>query len=389
LAAIDRTRLSNLIGRVYEAGLAPQAWPSVLKDLARALNAKSALLRTLELRERPAVLASHHFNLDPHLQAQYCARFVGQDPYLERLRRLPAGRMVTNDALVDLETFRHTPFYRHYFRPLDNHFITGGFVENRDGVSTIFGLHRHRHARRFENAELHTVQLLAPHMARAVQLGRRLTKAERRADSAEQALEALGVATFLLDGRGRVTHANALGERLARSPEGPRIERGGHLGIPCPSQSRPFREMLERVRRGACGEDSPAAESILLGGEAGTFLATAYPVPDRSHRGRDPWTAARVAVYVGDLDDTGLLRPETLANLYGLTPAESRLAVALARGRELPGLSEDWGLSPETLRSQLKGAFAKTGVRRQSELVRLLAGAPWKLTTLDAGEAPL
>lgn len=65
--------------------------------------------------------------------------------------------------------------------------------------------------------------------------------------------------------------------------------------------------------------------------------------------------------------------------IYDLTPAEARLAVAVGRGRELSRLSTDWNVSNETLRSQLKAVFAKTGVNRQVELVRLLAGAPWKV----------
>ena len=70
---------------------------------------------------------------------------------------------------------------------------------------------------------------------------------------------------------------------------------------------------------------------------------------------------------------------ELTGAIYELTPAEARLAVAVGRGRELSMLSEDWNVSSETLRSHLKAVFAKTGVRRQVELVRLLAGAPWKV----------
>lgn len=117
-----------------------------------------------------------------------------------------------------------------------------------------------------------------------------------------------------------------------------------------------------------------------------SLLAVAVPVERPVSGLRDHWPGACVALYVGDLDDTGTLRPEVLRALYGLTAAEARLAIAIGRGRELPRLSEDWNVSTETLRTHLKAVFAKTGVNRQVDLVRLLAGTTWKLTTPLAQE---
>jgi len=383
LPSIDSTQLSHLIDRIYEAGMAPGTWPSVLKGLAGALNAKSGLLRTLDLQGQRTVLASHHHNLDPSLQTDYCAHFVGQDPYLERLKRFPPGRMVTNDQLIDLNRFRRSAFYRHYLRPLDNHFIVGGYLERRDGQYTIFGLHRHHRDRPFARDELATVQLLAPHLRRTVQLQRRLASETRRANAAEQALEAMGVAAFLLDRHGHLVHSNSLGERLLQAPQGVFTRYGGPLRPRDPAQAKSFCGMVDRVRHATEDEGLPGTESLLLGTpDTGLprLLATAYPVPAHRCHFREAWPEVRVAVYVGDLEDTGLLRPETLTSLYGLTPAESRLAVALARGRELAELAAEWSVSRETLRTHLKRILGKTGTSRQAELIRLLAGAPWKLT---------
>lgn len=62
---------------------------------------------------------------------------------------------------------------------------------------------------------------------------------------------------------------------------------------------------------------------------------------------------------------------------FGLTPAESRLAAALADGACLADAAERFGTTRATVRSQLKSIFCKTGVSRQTELVRLvLLGAP-------------
>jgi len=61
-----------------------------------------------------------------------------------------------------------------------------------------------------------------------------------------------------------------------------------------------------------------------------------------------------------------------LRRLYGLTPAEARLAQALVAGEHLNDIAEHLGITKETARSQLKAVFAKTDTHRQAELVRVL-----------------
>jgi DNA-binding CsgD family transcriptional regulator len=60
---------------------------------------------------------------------------------------------------------------------------------------------------------------------------------------------------------------------------------------------------------------------------------------------------------------------ERLRQLYGLTPSEARLAVALTDGETLKSAAERFGISLNTARDQLKSLFRKTNVDRQSGLV--------------------
>ncbi|MBV8837183.1 MAG: helix-turn-helix transcriptional regulator [Alphaproteobacteria bacterium] len=75
-----------------------------------------------------------------------------------------------------------------------------------------------------------------------------------------------------------------------------------------------------------------------------------------------------------DLEATGASPSEAmLQQAFDLTPAEARLAAQIATGRSLPDIARAEGGSHETLRSQLKAVFAKTGTARQAELAVLLA----------------
>ena len=55
---------------------------------------------------------------------------------------------------------------------------------------------------------------------------------------------------------------------------------------------------------------------------------------------------------------------------HGLSPAETGIASRLVRGMSLRQAAAELGISDNTARSHLKHVFAKTGARRQSDLVR-------------------
>ena len=88
-------------------------------------------------------------------------------------------------------------------------------------------------------------------------------------------------------------------------------------------------------------------------------------------------TAARIRQRIVDLEATvdRLLACEmdiqTLAKL-SLTPAETRLAIALFKGQSVEAYAKEAGISINTARWYVKQIYAKTGVKRQTELVRVL-----------------
>jgi len=63
---------------------------------------------------------------------------------------------------------------------------------------------------------------------------------------------------------------------------------------------------------------------------------------------------------------------DALEQLYSLTPAEIRLCQYLAAGKTLKETAHELGVTIEGPRTQLKNIFAKIGVRRQPELIRIL-----------------
>jgi DNA-binding CsgD family transcriptional regulator len=78
-------------------------------------------------------------------------------------------------------------------------------------------------------------------------------------------------------------------------------------------------------------------------------------------------------VYVALDNPARIGRRLQLANVvYGLSPAQLRLAREIIGGLALPAVAEKLGISPNTARTHLNRIFEKTGVSNQAALVRCL-----------------
>ena len=92
------------------------------------------------------------------------------------------------------------------------------------------------------------------------------------------------------------------------------------------------------------------------------------PVVDPSGSG----TAAAVVVVIVDPWMPPAVDPDLLRRTLGLTPAESRVAAALAEGMTVRRIARATGIRRNSVRWLLKQCFAKTNCRRQADLVRLV-----------------
>lgn len=103
----------------------------------------------------------------------------------------------------------------------------------------------------------------------------------------------------------------------------------------------------------------------------------AYLVAMRTPLRPDPARAdALVMVFFHDVRQNPGLDPDVVADTFGLTPAEARLAVTLASGVAVKTIAAQRRVEVSTVRTQLRSILAKTGTNRQAELVRVLLGLP-------------
>jgi DNA-binding CsgD family transcriptional regulator len=80
-------------------------------------------------------------------------------------------------------------------------------------------------------------------------------------------------------------------------------------------------------------------------------------------------------VFITDPDRDAIPEAAQLQRQFGLTPVESRFALEILKGDGIAATAERLGILPGTARTHLHRVLAKSGTRRQGDLVRLMLTA--------------
>ena len=222
------------------------------------------------------------------------------------------------------------------------------------------------------------LNLLLPHVRKALEIRHVLGIARQRLAGAEAMADASATPTFLLTRTGRLLHLNVAGRTLLEQGDALTVRDGAltatHAGC---------REPLRRLFHDAALPDCPNWPSSTFDKPAHAFslerssglqplqlLASPLPPGNRQH------SKADLVLLVTDPGQPVNYPDGVLRALYGLTPAETEIANGLLTGYTLEEIAGLRKVSVGTARQQLKSIMTKTSVRRQSDLVKLLMTLP-------------
>lgn len=360
--------LSALLAHLYRGIGEDPPWQDFLADLARWMGAAYAtLIITAPGRHRPATFVTPGAN--PAFSAAYAEQLFADDPF----RGLPDGAVVSYAEFMAGLPSGSYPDYRRAMAEVgfdvvlgvDLHFGGSGLrVRADDGrYEARLRVSRHRRQPDFSAGDRAQLALLVPHLRIAVGLYERLQFAGAQHGLFHSAAQGLGIALVVLDRNRRIVSCNALAEQilaedesLHRSAEGIRFDEPEH----------------QRVVNGMLAGAVPPTPLPRFRVERpvhGDLVVTPRPLDLRAiHAG-----TGALALFLSRPEPAASADPEAIRTLLGLTAAEARLAVALGGGHNLVSAAAALGIAHNTAKVQLRAIFAKTGVRRQAQLVALLA----------------
>lgn len=360
---------NHLVHRIYQAGLDPREWPAFVESLSGILGGSIICLQAHD-GLASASLGFISSKADPDFLGSYGHYYGTKNVWANGMADSPVGRVVQSEEICPRDALLKTEFYNDYLRTED--LITAsGVVLHRSSDRFLFisGNIRYQAEDQFRSPMLKMFKLLGPHISRSIGLARCIPPIIAGEDIRDT-IERLADAVFFIDRAGRLVHENRIGNDLRRRAIVLQVDRSGSIHFLDPLAEEALQTALNAIEK----HDYVQMQGNITICQKNGLQLNACITPIQRH------SSAAIFDQIFENRPIGMLvvqnppvRPDLALALaaYGLTPAESSLALAIAQGRSPRDYAEERGLSVHTVRTQLKSVFAKTNTNRQSQLAGL------------------
>jgi DNA-binding CsgD family transcriptional regulator/sulfur carrier protein ThiS len=196
----------------------------------------------------------------------------------------------------------------------------------------------------------------------------------RQAEAATFAdiLDGLSPAVILVDAGGQIVHGNAASQAV--------LEKGDFLRS-VQGRLTATDAQVDLALHGAISVATADAESgkgtvVPLAGSVGSdrYVAHVLPLTTGERRKAGPTSTAVAALFVRKAELETAPPSEVIGKTYKLTPTELRVLLAIVNVGGVRQVAGNLGVADTTVKTHLGRLFEKTGVSRQADLVKLVAG---------------
>jgi DNA-binding CsgD family transcriptional regulator len=364
----------QLTDRFHAAAIDGKGWYPALEGLAEATGSVSGEL--ICLGNDAAVHLNIMTNTSPELLEAFVAG-AGGDPTVNP--RVKAGMeapvlqpRAESDFITPDEHKRH-PHYQEFARPFDIPYICLATLDRpQDGLIGL-AVTRTEKQGHINAQQRHVFASLAPHVRAAVRTHIAL---EGHGDALlSGALEAISIPAFICDGAGRVRELTPAAEAVVSSGRGLQL-RGGSLRACLPADTQALTDAIanavSKLGRGSVA--GPRNGTVIVRRSAQDTAPLLLDVIALPHHRFGFTFVPRVLVLLrGEgVSVANDRRTTILRSVYGMTAAETEIALELLAGKSPEDIAAGRAASVATVRTQIKSVLTKAGARRQIELVARL-----------------
>lgn len=363
MRGVDPEQLEKACRRLGEAAVDPAMWPEIMEEICQGAGAAGAALLQSDVRTPDIPRTA---SIDELTNKYFKEGWHERD--VRGSRGMPlalAGDPVfTDQDVVTPDELQRTPFYNELIIPCGFYWFAA-LAFRAGSASWALAMQRTPQQGAFSERDKRVLRLISPKLTEVATLSTAVGRIALA--SATNALNAVFQAAVAIDRFGFVLDANAAAEAIFD----PHIcVTNRRLVVDDPAAKRSLNELINRLRVTSETETLACDPIVIRRKGKVPVIAPTLPVHGAA---RTPFLGARVLLTLTVVQTRPGPQPALLARIFGLTPAEARLAAVIAGGLSPEQAAEGLGISTVTARNQLRAIFAKTDTHRQGELVALLS----------------
>ncbi len=384
----ELTRLSDLIGLIYEGATDPSRWTrDILPAVAEYIQAPACILYSpLHTAQNSGYFFLHGITQE-HVD-QYVHKYYDEDVWkiaFAEKNLYTTGSVVLGDELVPRAQLLASNFYKECLSRNQNmvQLLTGMVfgLDSTTSVPAICSFFRGSHHPDFDEENRARLRLVLPHLSRSLGVMQRLRSAELTVATSLAALDRLPSGVLLLDGSGAVAFANRSARRMLKDGEGLRLRKLTHtagLGDLVAEDAAACSSINDAIS--ATVNRDPYAtphfsQCVTVPQTSGVASYTLQfsALGDHTEFGAQSGAYAAI-VFIADGAQQVQIDQASLQSAYGLTTAEARVAMALLECSSAQEVADKLGTSPHTVNTQIKRIYTKLGVNTRARFVKLMMG---------------
>jgi hypothetical protein len=199
------------------------------------------------------------------------------------------------------------------------------------------------------------MRLIAPHLRRAVLIGRMFEFRAAEVATFADAFDGLGAGMYLVDADGRLIHANAAGNVILGAGD-ILYSVGGRLVAGDAEIDRTLREVFAAAGQGDAAVGIKGIAVPLIGNDGERYVAHALPLTSGARRRAGVVYTAAAALFVRKASMSAAM-PEAIGRTFKLTPTELRVLLAIVEIGGIPEVATAFGVAETTVRTHVSRLF--------------------------------
>jgi DNA-binding CsgD family transcriptional regulator len=370
-AMSDLDSLSRLLGRIYDTTLDRTLWQAVVGDIAAYIPGSFVNLFSQDAVQKTAE-AFYTFGIEPHFLQLYFEKYIHINPLFPAMLFFDVEQVLTEEDVLPMSEFVETRFYREWVAPQGLVASMAAILEK--SATSLAGIAVGR-------AALHgpvdceargRMSQVVPHLRRALSIGKVVDLRKLEADAFADTLDGLAAALFIVDRNMRIVHAN-LRALLMIKDKDVVSDLNGKLRMNAPEEDFQIKEIVARAEQGNPADDRNAISRPLTSSNGVRYVAHMLLLTSGRRQRAGATYSGVAAIFIAKASLNALHPLQSLATAYKLTPTEMRVLMALVQVGGVPEAVPILGISEATIKTHLSRIFAKTGSRRQADLVKIVA----------------